>query len=133
MAGSGGKTILNSAQYPRYKVAHFSKLRGKIDRTFSEENLVNISLGGAGFYFVREGRDERLRAGKRVFCQFVYEDLLDQPLEIQGNIIHSTALIVSSKQVLYYGVQFIPDHQKLVEPIIGSLEELHRAGQIEVT
>jgi hypothetical protein len=115
-------------RHNRFNVAKLEPLKARIDKIRDKERLVTFSKGGCGFF----GTDNSwpLSPTKRVFCSFLFEGVMEEPLVIQGNIIYMNAVNVDGKKVVYYGVQFLPSQQAIVDPIVKKLEELRLQGLV---
>ena len=120
---------VESRKFPRFKVANFEKIRAKLDKHDQDHMIVTIGLGGCGFYGIEE--EASLIPPRRVFSRFEMDEILDEPLEIQGNLVYAKAIRVADKQVIFYGIEFIEAHRALIKPLIDKLEELLKKGVIE--
>jgi hypothetical protein len=123
---SGG---IENRKFPRFKVAHFDKIKAKLDKHYRLETIVTLGLGGCGFYGI-EG-EPGIIPPRRVFSIFQMEGALDHPIEIQGNLVYAKPLKLQGKEIIFYGVEFLEIHRGLIKPIVDKLEELSQKGIIE--
>lgn len=126
MSDQGG---IDARRFPRFKVAHFNKIRAKLDKHDQDHMIVTLGLGGCGFYGVEN--EASLTPPRRVFSIFEMEETLEKPLEIQGNLVYAKPIVVANKAVVFYGIEFIEAHRALIKPVIEKLEKLSEQGIIQ--
>ncbi len=121
--------MTENRQFPRYRVDELESLHAKIDKNSEGERLIMIGLGGCGFYGFQES--PFLRPVRRVNSIIQMDGVLTEPVEIQGRLLYAQDLEIEGKKVIFYGIEFIPPHRPLIEPIIHKLDELLKEGQIK--
>ncbi len=118
-------------QFVRFKVTEVKELKANIDRYRKSEQIVTISEGGCGFYGFNDAWP--LAPVKRVFCSFSLDGVIDEPVEIQANVVYIRPISVDGREVIYYGVEFLESQRGVVAPIISKLEEMNSEGKVSIS
>jgi len=118
-------------KFPRFNVHRLNELKAKIDRHRTFEQVITLGIGGCGFYGTLESK-HFLTPVKRVFSIFEFEGVTSQPVEIQGNLLYARDIQLNDEKIVFFGVEFIEAHQKLIEPIVQKLEALKEAGKVNL-
>lgn len=108
--------------YPRYRVEELEGFEGKIYSPPRDWRLVTFAQGGCGFYGIEEVSSADLH--QRVYGKFVWNRLGSEEIEVQGRLVSAVEVNINNKKVIYYGIEFVPAHQSLIEPLVKELEKV---------
>lgn len=132
--GSGSSTSkFDGAQkrkFARYKVSDLSSLVALIDRGRDQEKIITLGQGGCGFY----GFDKTwpFNPQKRIYCQIAFEDTAANFLTIESQIVYIRSVPTLGRDVVFYGIEFLPFEQPRIKGIIDRLERLRSEGRLEL-
>ena len=119
-------------RFTRYKVAQLPSLRASIDPNRPHEQIATLSLGGCGFYGSEKSKP--LTPGQIVETQLEYDEDPSLPkIKVRGKVVYTRVLDIMGFPVNFYGVEFIPEDQARVTPLIEVLEVLKTNKKVEAT
>jgi len=113
--------------YPRYKVLGLTGFFGRITSPPRSWQVVTFAQGGCGFYGVDNEPSADLN--QRIYCEFAWDKAGTDQIQVQGRLVSAVPVCVNEKDVVFYGIEFVPAHQELVVPIVKELERILAADQ----
>jgi hypothetical protein len=108
--------------FPRYRVVEMDGFQGKISSPARDWTLVTFAQGGCGFYGIESSASADLH--QRVYCEFAWNRVEQTGIQVQGRLVSAVELDINDKKVVYYGIEFVPAHQNLIEPLVKELEKV---------
>ncbi|MDB5037087.1 MAG: hypothetical protein JWQ35_615 [Bacteriovoracaceae bacterium] len=117
-------------RFPRYDVAKLAEFKGELQQGRKKTRLIMFGLGGCGFF--SDPIEEMLKADQNVVCTFKCDGILKEPLKLQAKVAYVQAVQIFQAKEIFYGIEFLPNQESAIGPLVKYLEELQSQGKIKV-